>query len=128
MQRLIDNQLIFGRLWPVTEPHLVERYNQALEGFGLKRVDLETFNIDMAGYSPEVAAALGDQQYLDPHGVNRRFIILTPAQRDLPVVHTRFSNTSQLMFEFMQSNARAINARSSSSISWPSANRSSSVP
>ena len=34
---------------------------------------------------------------LDPNEVNRRFIILTPAQIDLPVVHTAFSNTSQLV-------------------------------
>ncbi|MDX7558399.1 DUF6638 family protein, partial [Klebsiella pneumoniae] len=41
---------------------------------------------------------------------NRRFIILTPDQAMLPVVHTQFSNTSQLMYEFFSSNARAINA------------------
>ena len=52
---------------------------------------------------------LKDPAYLDPNGVNRRFIILTPAQADLPVVHTQFSNTSQLMYEFFSSNARAIN-------------------
>ncbi|TIP81049.1 MAG: hypothetical protein E5X60_35490, partial [Mesorhizobium sp.] len=45
-----------------------------------------------------------------PNGINRRFIILTPSQIDLPVVHTAFSNTSQLMFEFMSTNQRAIDA------------------
>src|SRR5690606_12614112 len=48
--------------------------------------------------------------YLDPNQVNRRFIILSPLQIDLPVVHTAFSNTSQLVFEFMSRNARAIDA------------------
>src|SRR5690606_28570329 len=60
--------------------------------------------------SPEIAEELDDQDYLDPNGVNRRFIILTPAQVTLPVVHTAFSNTSQLMFEFMTRNQRAIDA------------------
>src|SRR5690606_27000488 len=82
----------------------------ALKAFGLSPTDLQAFEIDRTGFSPQVAEELGDLSYLDPNGVNRRFIILTPAQIDLPVVHTAFSNTSQLMFEFMTRNQRAINA------------------
>ena len=110
MKRLVDSELIYGRLLPISEPHLIARYNKALKAFGLAQTKLTSFDIDRTGFSPQVAEELGDFDYLDPNGINRRFIILTPAQRDLPVVHTRFSNTSQLMFEFMQSNARAINA------------------
>ena len=51
-----------------------------------------------------------DQQYLDPAGINRRFIILTPDQAELPVVHTQFSNTEGLMINFFESNARALYA------------------
>lgn len=107
---LRDNELIYGRLLPVDEPHLVERYNKALAAFGLKPTKLKTFDIDRTGFSPQVAEECGDYDYLDPNGVNRRFIILTPSQIELPVVHTAFSNTSQLMFEFMTKNQRAINA------------------
>jgi hypothetical protein len=64
----------------------------------------------MTGFSPEVADELGDDDYLDPHRVNRRFIILTPEQESLPVVHTSFSNTAGLMHEFYSANARAISA------------------
>ncbi|PHP67320.1 hypothetical protein CSC94_09780 [Zhengella mangrovi] len=110
MKRLVDSDLIYGRLLPISEPHLIARYNKALKAFGFPETGLTSFEIDRTGFSPQVAEELGDFDYLDPNGINRRFIILTPAQRDLPVVHTRFSNTSQLMFEFMQSNARAINA------------------
>jgi hypothetical protein len=53
---------------------------------------------------------LGDWDYLDPNRVNRRFIILTPEQEGLPVVHTSFSNTAGLMHEFFHANARAISA------------------
>ena len=107
---LHESELIFGRLLTIDQPHLIDRYNRALKAFGLQQTKLDQFNIDRSGFSPEVAAELGDPTYLDPNGVNRRFIILTPAQVDLPVVHTQFSNTSQLMYEFFTSNARAINA------------------
>ena len=108
MQRLIDNKLIFGRLLEISEPHLVERYKQALTGFGIKPPKTKKFRIDMAGFSPEIAAALGDEDYLDPNGVNRRFIILTPDQMDLPVVRTAFSNTEDLLYRFFEANAREL--------------------
>ncbi|PBC01245.1 DUF6638 family protein [Mesorhizobium sp. WSM3860] len=107
---LRDNELIYGRLLVVDEPHLIQRYNKALVAFGLEPTKLTSFQIDRTGFSPEVAEECGDYDYLDPNEVNRRFIILTPSQIDLPVVHTAFSNTSQLMFEFMSKNQRAIDA------------------
>lgn len=110
MKRLLEAELIYGRLLDISEPHLVARYNKALEGLGLKPTALDRFSIDMTGFSPEIADELGDRDYLDPNRVNRRFIILTPAQSDLPVVHTSFSNTAALMHEFFNANSRAINA------------------
>ncbi|MCO5065091.1 MAG: hypothetical protein M9924_11845 [Rhizobiaceae bacterium] len=110
MDLLRQNELIYGRLLPVEEPHLIERYNKALKAFGLKPTKLKKFEIDRTGFSPQVANELGDLLYLDPNEVNRRFIILTPQQIDLPVVHTAFSNTGQLIFEFMSKNSRAIDA------------------
>jgi hypothetical protein len=110
MKRLYDNDLIYGRLLAVSQPHLIERYNKALAAFGLPATALTEFEVDKTGFSPQVADELGDPDYLDPNGVNRRFIILTPSQSTLPVVHTRFSNTEALMYEFFTSNTRAINA------------------
>jgi hypothetical protein len=110
MDLLRENALIFGRLLPVEESHLVERYNKALKAFGLKPTKLTKFEIDRTGFSPQIADELGDPLYLDPNEVNRRFIILTPDQQDLPVVHTAFSNTSQLVYEFFEKNRRAIDA------------------
>ena len=110
MKRLLEAELIYGRLMTVAEPHLIGRYNKALKGFGLPETRLEEFDIDMTGFSPQVAAELDDRDYLDPNGVNRRFVILTPGQEQLPVVHTSFSNTAALMHEFFNANARAINA------------------
>ena len=110
MNRLLEAELIYGRLLAVEAPHLVARYNKALAGFGLRPTALEAFDIDMTGFSPQIADELGDRDYLDPNRVNRRFVILTPDQENLPVVHTSFSNTAGLMHEFFAANARAINA------------------
>ncbi|MEM9999455.1 MAG: DUF6638 family protein [Pseudomonadota bacterium] len=110
MKRLVQNELIYGRLLPVNQAHLVRRYNEALEAFQIKQTKLTSFDIDRTGFSPQIANELGDFNYLDPNGINRRFIILTPAQASLPVVHTRFSNTSKLMHDFYAANMRAINA------------------
>lgn len=110
MNRLRDNKLIFGQLLAIAEPHLVARYNKALKAFGERETKLERFEIDMTGFSPDIAEEFGNQQYLDPNGVNRRFIIMTPDQEFLPVVHTSFSNTAGLMHEFYDGNRRAISA------------------
>ena len=110
MKRLLEAELIYGRLMTVNEPHLIARYNKALKGFGLPETRLAEFDIDMTGFSPQIAAELGDRDYLDPNRVNRRFVILTPSQETLPVVHTSFSNTAGLMHEFFTANARAISA------------------
>lgn len=105
-----DDALLFNRLLTISEPHLVERYNKALEGFGYKPVSLKKFSIDMCGYSPQVAKALKDPQYLDPGEVNRRFIIVSPEQAKLPTIQTSFSNTGDLMQEFFDQNLRTLHA------------------
>ena len=110
MDLLYENELIYGRLLTIEEPHLIERYNKALEAFGERPTKLKKFDVDKTGFSPQVAKECGNFDYLDPNGVNRRFIILTPAQEDLPVVHTAFSNTDELVHEFFAGNMRAINA------------------
>ncbi len=110
MDLLQENDLIYGRLLTVDEPHLIERYNKALASFGEKPTKLKKFDVDKTGFSPEIAKEKDNFDYLDPNGVNRRFIILTPAQAELPVVHTAFSNTDELMYEFFAGNSRAINA------------------
>jgi hypothetical protein len=78
MDLLRENDLIYGRLLTVDEPHLIERYNKALAAFGLKPTKLKSFEIDRTGFSPQIADELKDPLYLDPNEINRRFIILTP--------------------------------------------------
>ncbi len=108
MERLIDNALRFGGLMEISQPHQVERYNNALEGLGLPRTGCTRFSIDATGFSPEVAEDLGNRQYLDPNGVNRRFIILSPSQGELPVVSINFSSTTEIVKAFFRRNAEAL--------------------
>lgn len=106
----LNSQMPYDQLLVVDEPHLVERYYKALKSFGLKPPSLKKFSIDMTGFSPEVAKSLKDVNYLDPNSVNRRFVILSPEQALLPVTHTSFSNTQDLMSEFFEKNRRVLNA------------------
>lgn len=108
MQRLIENGMLYGRLMRVDAPHLVERYNRALERMGMQRTALERFHIDASGYSLEIADELGDTSYLDPQGVNRRFIILSGEQRTLPLIRTHFSSDIGILRRFFEANARMI--------------------
>ena len=108
MERLIDNALIYGAMFPVDDPYLIKRYNTALKGFGLTETKLEKFVIDAAGYSPEVAKECKNEDYLNPHGINRRFIILSPEQESLPVVYNQFSSTYDLMMAFFRKNAESL--------------------
>lgn len=52
MDLLRDNELIYGRLLPVDEPHLIDRYNKALKAFGFKPTRLKSFHVDRTGFSP----------------------------------------------------------------------------
>ncbi|MEM6382043.1 MAG: DUF6638 family protein [Pseudomonadota bacterium] len=110
MQRLIEEGLRFGGLLHIDASHLVERYNAALAGFGIAQTKLTDFYIDASGYSYEVALEIGDAAYLDPAGINRRFIILSPDQADLPLIRTSFSADGQMIRAFFAANDRMIRA------------------
>jgi len=108
MERLIDNALIYGSMMTVDAPHMIERYNWALTEFGLPKTERDSFVVDAAGYSPEIAEDLGDEDYLDPGGINRRFIILSPEQETLPVISSNFSTTAELMSAFYRTNSESL--------------------
>ena len=108
MHRLIENGLRYGNLLRIDQPNLVERYRKAMACMGLPRTALDEFHVDASGYSPEVAEELGDQRYLDPQGVNRRLIVLTPEQRKLPLLKVTFSADVALVRRFFIDNDRAI--------------------
>ncbi|MCX7558448.1 hypothetical protein OS190_02640 [Sulfitobacter sp. F26204] len=104
MQRLIKHGLMFGNLFHVHSPALVDRYNRALHHLTGKRTDLTDFHIDISGYSPEVGDDLSDHAYLNHQGVNRQFILLSMEQRTAPLLNMKFSTSRAILQDFIAEN------------------------
>ena len=104
MNRLIRHGLMFGNLFHVSSPALVERYNRALQHLTGKTTSLSDFHIDISGYSPEVGDALQDHLYLNHAGVNRQFILLSMEQRHCPLLNMKFSTSRGILQQFIAEN------------------------
>lgn len=104
MKRLIEKGLMFGNLVPVVSPVLVERYNRALKRLTGKQTELRDFHIDISGYSPEIGDEFGDDLYLNHHGVNRQFILLTTEQKTAPLLNAKFSTSRGILRQFIDAN------------------------
>ncbi|MGB0798810.1 MAG: DUF6638 family protein [Planktomarina sp.] len=108
MKRLIEKGLMFGNLVSVTSPILIDRYNRALERLTGRTTALLDFHIDISGYSPEVGEELNDPLYLNPRGVNRQFIILSPDQKHAPLLDAQFSFSRDQIRGFIDANEAAL--------------------
>lgn len=108
MNRLIRAGLMFGNLFHVSSPALIERYNRALHHLTGKRTELTDFYIDISGYSPEVGDELGDPLYLNHKGVNRQFILLGMEQRTAPLLNAQFSTSKAILQAFITQNEAAL--------------------
>ncbi|AUR04939.1 hypothetical protein PhaeoP72_02996 [Phaeobacter inhibens] len=104
MKRLIQNGLMFGNLFHVASPTLVERYNRALKHLIGKTTTLTDFHVDISGYSPEVGDELGDDHYLNHAGVNRQFILLSTEQKRCPLLNVKFSTSRDILRRFIAAN------------------------
>ncbi|NJM81857.1 MAG: hypothetical protein HC844_04565 [Tabrizicola sp.] len=104
MKRLIEKGLMFGNLIEVSSPALIERYNRAMKHLCGKETKLPDFHIDLSGYSPEIGDELEDDLYLNPHGANRQFILLTTAQKAAPLLNIQFSTSRGILTQFIDRN------------------------
>lgn len=104
MMRLLKHGLIYGGLFKVDTPAMVERYNVALETLTGKRTGLDNFMIDISGYAPEIGDEFEDEQYINPNGVNRQFILLSTAQKDCPLLNAQFSTSHHILKSFVEDN------------------------
>ena len=104
MKRLIQRGLMFGNLFHVSSPALVERYNRALKHLTGKTTQLTDFHIDISGYAPEVGEELNDHLYLNHAGVNRQFILLSTEQKRSPLLNAKFSTSYTILRQFMDQN------------------------
>lgn len=100
--------IINAELLLINTPHMIERYNRALLGLTGKVTSLSAFHIDCSGFSPEIARELGDDNYLNPNGVNRQFILIDIKQESLGLYHSYFSSTSQIIKSFYADNRNAL--------------------
>ena len=104
MKRLIKHGLMFGNLFHVDSPALVDRYNRALEHLTGKRTKQTDFHVDISGYSPEIGDELKDHLYLNQAGVNRQFILLSMDQRTAPLLNSKFSTSRGILQQFFAEN------------------------
>jgi len=82
---LIQTGLYGAGLYKVSSPQLIERYNHALEAMGVSATELDEFNIDMIGWSPEISEEKEDIFYLSHSLANPMAIILSIDQKDCPI-------------------------------------------
>ena len=108
MMRLIQRGLMYGNLFHVSSPALVDRYNRALEHLTGMRTSLTDFYVDISGFSPEVGADLDDPLYLNHNGVNRQFILLSTEQRHCPLLDAKFSTSRDILQRFIAENEAAL--------------------
>ncbi|WP_427452880.1 DUF6638 family protein [Litorimonas sp. WD9-15] len=104
MMRLVKAGLMFGNLYEVSSPALVERYNRALEHLTGKRTALTEFHIDIVGASPEIAHEFDDELYLNPHGANQMFILLSTDQKTAPLLNSQFSTSRSILKQYIEAN------------------------
>jgi hypothetical protein len=104
MRRLIEKGLMYGNLFHVNSAALAERYNRALKQLTGKTTALTDFHIDISGYAPEVGEELGDHLYLNPHGCNRQFILMSTDQKSAPLLEAKFSTSRGILRQFIEDN------------------------
>ena len=104
--------LRYGQLIEVRNRSMRERYNRALEHLTGQTTALPAFHIDLSGFSPQVAEELGNPLYLNPHGVNKKFILLTTGQARLPALDTQFTSSATILKRFIADNREPLFALS----------------
>lgn len=102
MELLIDAKLFHESLIEVTSPELIRRYNERLESLGIEPTDLQSFHIDGAGWSPEIALSRRDPFYLSAGPANPMAVILTPDQAHRPVHFPFNSYDPHLLHAYFQ--------------------------
>lgn len=104
MMRLVRRGLMFGNLVEINSPAMVARYNRALKHLINKETKLTEFHIDISGFSPEIGDEFGDNLYLNPHGCNRQFILMTTDQKTAPLLNSHFSTSRSILRDFIDEN------------------------
>ena len=102
--QLIEKGLMFGNLFEVASPQLIDRYNRALKALTGKTTALTEFHVDISGFAPEIGDELGDDLYLNHNGNNRQFILLSTEQKRCPLINSKFSHSRPILRKFIEAN------------------------
>jgi len=118
MDRLMETGLFGQGLMPVNQLSQVDRYNACLKEIGLPKTFLPKFRVDGWGWSPDIAEERNDPFYLSHGGAAKPYaIILSPAQKDLPVYFPYHSFDKHLMkVVFQAANAQIADLTASTAI------------
>jgi hypothetical protein len=108
MKKFNDPRFEFDDLMLLSTPHLIKRYNRALEQLCGKKTNLDSFHIDCSGFSPEIAEEFNDDDYMDTHGINKQFIIVSISQKSLRSFRSHFSSSVEILKQFMLDNYDAL--------------------
>ncbi|MEI7777232.1 MAG: DUF6638 family protein [bacterium] len=98
MDKLIAANLFGDQLARIDSPELVGRYNECLKAIGLEPTKLEAFSVDGIGWSPQIAQERKRIKYFSMGTAAQFGIILTPAQKGLPIF-TPINSFDRLIME-----------------------------
>jgi hypothetical protein len=97
-------------LWLLDDPLLLARYREGLDALGVHAPERSQLHVDAAGYSPELADALGDPFYLGGGPLEARGLWLGPAQLGARLVHPGLGFAAEALRGLAERAAREIAA------------------
>lgn len=113
MINLLNAGLYGGNLIRIDSPVMVGRYNACLQKLGKPPTELQSFQIDGIGWSPQIAEEKGDSMYLSYTEANPCGIILTPDQRGKAIHFPFHSFDRHLMRIYFKTYGRQVSCLTS---------------
>ena len=118
MDKLIAANLFGDGLVRIETPELVRRYNECLKAIGLESTKLEAFSIDGIGWSPQIAQERKRIKYFSMGTAAQFGIILTPAQKGLPIFTPINSFDRLVMEKYFRNFGKHVSDLTSSTGIW----------
>jgi hypothetical protein len=97
-------------LFRVDDPLLADRHRAALDALGVRAPALPVFHVDAAGFSPEIADALGDPFHLGARALEGHAVVLCAEQLSARLVHPGLGFASVALRSVTRAAAREIGA------------------
>ena len=118
MEKLIAANLFGDKLVRIDSPELVRRYNECLKAIGLEPTKLTAFSIDGIGWSPQISQERERIKYFSMGTAAQFGIILTPAQKGLPIFTPINSFDRLVMEKYFRNFGKHVSDLTSSTGIW----------